>query len=70
MQATQEVQLSARKVVEDNVRLKALLQHVGIADHVIETWTPNVVDQPPEKRSGCEKKWTGPINRKVGNCRR
>ena len=42
VQATKEVQQSARKVVEDNVRLKALLRHLGINDHVIETWTPGV----------------------------
>lgn len=40
VRATQEVQMSARKVVEDNARLKALLRHVGVEDHVIETWTP------------------------------
>jgi hypothetical protein len=42
VEITQEVQASARKVVEDNKRLRALLQQVGIPDHVIETWTPNV----------------------------
>lgn len=66
MQATQEVQLSARKVVKDNARLKALLQHVGVPDHVIETWKPDAAEQSPEKLLGCEKKWTGGFNRKVG----
>lgn len=66
VQATQEVQLSARKVVEDNTRLKALLRHMGVANHVIETWKPDAACQPPEKPSGCEKKWAGALlGRKV-----
>lgn len=40
VQATKEVQVSARKVVEENARLKALLRHTGVPDHVIETWKP------------------------------
>merc|ERR1712098_453411 len=59
VQATQEVQLSARKVVDDNGRLRALLRHVGVSDHVIDTWKPNAVNQSAEKRSGCDKRWTG-----------
>jgi hypothetical protein len=40
IKATQEVQLSARRVVEDNLRLKALLRFKGVDDHTINTWTP------------------------------
>lgn len=40
VQATKEVQVSARRVVEDNARLKALLRCVGVEDHVIENWRP------------------------------
>ncbi|KAH8672052.1 hypothetical protein BGZ60DRAFT_527486 [Tricladium varicosporioides] len=40
VQATKEVQVSARRVVEDNVRLRALLSCIGVEDHVIETWRP------------------------------
>merc|ERR1711900_34189 len=47
VQATQEV------------RLSALLRHVGVSDHVIDTWKPNAVNQSAEKRSGCDKRWTG-----------
>jgi hypothetical protein len=47
VQATKEVQLSARKVVEDNARLKALLRHVGVEDHVIETWAPSQTEKLP-----------------------
>jgi hypothetical protein len=76
VQATQEVQHSARKVVEDNVRLKALLQHVGVDDHVIETWTPSKPFEPSKvgqsreptrPNLGCEKKLAGTCssNRKV-----
>jgi hypothetical protein len=79
VQATQEVQLSARKVVADNARLKALLRHVGVADHVIETWTPptygegsgngngNSADQPSEKPSACAGKCMDTSNEKVSN---
>lgn len=66
VQATQEVQLSARKVAEDNARLRALLRHVGISDHVIETWTPSEADLWPAKASGCEKKCAGIFDGKVG----
>jgi hypothetical protein len=65
VQATQEVQLSARKVVEENARLKALLRHVGVEDHVIETWKPDSTDQSPRALSGCDKKRAGTYIKKV-----
>lgn len=40
IKATQEVQAAARKVVEDNLRLKALLRCKGVDEHTINTWTP------------------------------
>jgi hypothetical protein len=40
IKATQEVQSAARKVVEDNSRLKALLRFKGVDEHTISTWTP------------------------------
>jgi hypothetical protein len=40
IKATQEVQVAARKVVEDNLRLKALLRCKGVDEHTINTWTP------------------------------
>lgn len=64
VQATQEVQLSARKVVADNARLKALLRHVGVDDQVIETWTPHNVAQSLPALSECDKK-AGKCIRKV-----
>jgi hypothetical protein len=65
VQATQEVQLSARKVVEENARLKALLRHVGVEDHVIETWTPDSIGQSPRVLSGCDKERAGTCIKKV-----
>ena len=65
VQATQEVQLSARKVVEENARLKGLLRHVGVEDHVIETWKPDSPDQSPRALSGCDKKMAGAYIKKV-----
>lgn len=57
IQATQEVQSSARKVVEENARLRALLRHVGVEDHVVNNWTPDasmqivpVAYSQPERR--------------------
>jgi hypothetical protein len=40
IKATQEVQSAARKVVEDNLRLKALLRVKGVDEHTIDTWRP------------------------------
>jgi hypothetical protein len=40
IKATKEVQLSARRVVEDNLRLKALLRFKGVNEETINTWTP------------------------------
>jgi hypothetical protein len=65
VQATQEVQLSARKVVEENARLKALLRHVGVEDHVIETWTPDSTGQSPRVLLGCDKERAGTCIKKV-----
>ena len=64
VQATQEVQRSARKVAEDNTRLRALLRHVGVAEHVIETW--QFPDNSTTLRTGCEENWTGAANQEVG----
>jgi len=64
VKVTQQVQLSARKVVEDNKRLKALLRHVGVTDDVIETWTPNVLERTP-KSLGSEEKLPGILERNV-----
>jgi hypothetical protein len=64
VQVTREVQLSARKVVADNARLKALLRYVGVDDQVIETWTPDDVDQSLPALSECDKK-AGKCIRKV-----
>ncbi|EPE26799.1 hypothetical protein GLAREA_02713 [Glarea lozoyensis ATCC 20868] len=41
VQASQEVQLAARKVVAENARLRALLRHVHVNEKMIETWSPN-----------------------------
>lgn len=65
VQATQEVQLSARKVVEENARLKALLRHVGVEDHMIETWKPDSTGQSPRVLSGCDKERAGTCVKKV-----
>jgi hypothetical protein len=70
VQATKEVQLSARKVVKDNARLKALLRHVGVEDHVIESWTLNVADQSVVRLSSYEMERMGIVNRKVRYCGR
>jgi hypothetical protein len=55
VQATKEVQQSARRVVEDNARLKALLRHVGVNDYMIETWSPDAEHPPREVPSGEEQ---------------
>jgi hypothetical protein len=65
VQATQEVQLSARKVVEDNARLKALLRHVGVEDHVIETWKLPATNESPKKLSNYGEERTIISNREV-----
>ncbi|KAL8857851.1 MAG: hypothetical protein Q9178_005607 [Gyalolechia marmorata] len=46
IQATIEVQQSARKVVQENKRLKELLRHVGVAEETINQWVSG------EKRGG------------------
>jgi hypothetical protein len=33
-----EVQLAAQKVINDNARLRALLQFTGVEDKVVESW--------------------------------
>lgn len=38
VQATKEVQLSAQRVVRQNVRLRELLRHEGVDDNVIDSW--------------------------------
>jgi hypothetical protein len=40
VEATKEVQLAARKVGQDNIRLKALLRYKGVDEDTIRTWTP------------------------------
>jgi hypothetical protein len=52
IKATQEVQLSTRRVVEDNLRLKALLRFEGVDEHTINTWTPedDMSSSPTAKR--------------------
>lgn len=55
VQATKEVQQSARRVVEDNMRLKALLRYVGVNDYMIETWTPDAIEQSPQELSSGER---------------
>ncbi|KAL8919110.1 MAG: hypothetical protein Q9172_005140 [Xanthocarpia lactea] len=46
IQATIEVQQSARKVVQENKRLKELLRHVGVGEETINQWVSG------EKRGG------------------
>jgi hypothetical protein len=60
VQATKEVQQSARRVIEDNARLKALLRHVGVNDYMIETWIPeaeHLLQEVPggEKQEGAAR---------------
>jgi hypothetical protein len=55
VEATKEVQASARRVVKDNVRLRALLRAKGVDDATIDTWTPEGMEcedvfQPPPER--------------------
>ena len=64
VQATREVQFSARKVVADNARLKALLRYVGVDDQAIETWAPDNVDQSFPALSERDKK-AGKCTKKV-----
>jgi hypothetical protein len=54
VKATQEVQLSARRVVQDNLRLKALLRSKGVDEHTINTWTPDgeIANSPTAKGQG------------------
>jgi preprotein translocase subunit SecD len=67
VQATKEVQQSARRVVEDNARLKALLRHVGVTDYMIETWTPGAIEQPlQEVRSGEKQQRAASSGQRVG----
>lgn len=44
IQATKEVQLSARAVVRENVRLRQLLRHVNVDENTINSWTQQDVD--------------------------
>jgi hypothetical protein len=65
VQATKDVQLSARKVVEDNERLKALLRHVGVEDHLIETWTPGQTEKLPGPIDRCAIKASRSCTKRV-----
>ena len=38
IQATREVQLAARRVARENVRLRQLLRHKGVDEDTISTW--------------------------------
>ena len=44
VKATKEVQSSARRVLADNNRLKALLRFKGVDDKTIATWTSAEID--------------------------
>jgi hypothetical protein len=66
VQATKEVQQSARRVVEDNARLKALLRYVGVNDYTIETWTPDAIEKPPRELPSGEKQRTARSGQMVG----
>ena len=67
IQATIEVQQSARKVVQENKRLKELLHHVGVGEETINQWVSGEKrggddhdDEPdcPRKR-GCSRRVAG-----------
>lgn len=66
IQATKEVQQSARRVVKDNARLKALLRYVGVNDYMIETWTPDAIEQPPQEAPSGEKQRAARSGQMVG----
>lgn len=57
--------MSARRVVEENARLKALLRHVGVSDHMIETWVPDAIDTAPPRLSECSARGSGRCDREV-----
>jgi hypothetical protein len=57
IKATQEVQAAARKVVEDNLRLKALLRFKGVDEDTIETWRPECAIKATPTAT-CEKRLT------------
>lgn len=48
--------MSARRVVEDNIRLRALLRFKGVDDETINTWTPEERkrEQKPLPREDCD----------------
>jgi hypothetical protein len=49
--AMKEVQLAAQKVVHENAQLKALLQHRGVEDHVVQSWLSGPKISLPGDRS-------------------
>jgi hypothetical protein len=48
--------VSARRVVQDNIRLRALLHYKGVDDDTIDTWTPEGIKREQESlcREGCD----------------
>lgn len=56
VQATIEVQLSARKVVQENQRLRALLRHVRVDEETINSWAAAETEDNHEGLSGLLEK--------------
>jgi hypothetical protein len=56
VKATKEVQASARRVVQDNIRLRALLRYKGVDDDTVNAWTPEGMthEQESPPREGCD----------------
>ncbi|KAK6508107.1 hypothetical protein TWF506_010212 [Arthrobotrys conoides] len=48
VQATQEIQEAALRVVKQNLQLKGLLKHVGVDDYTIQEWLQGEQAQGPE----------------------
>jgi hypothetical protein len=48
VQATIEIQMSARKVAQENERLKKLLRHVGVEEEAINSWATENGDDDGE----------------------
>lgn len=50
------MQRSARKVVEENARLKALLRHLRVEEHVIESWRTGEREEIAVRSRGCGRR--------------
>ncbi|KAF7509998.1 hypothetical protein GJ744_007312 [Endocarpon pusillum] len=79
VQATIEIQLSARKVFQENKNLRGLLQHLGVDENTIKAWAEKNAEENSEGLNGSLRRHClrvsaaagyGQVNNNVENQRR